>query len=156
MTTKLPKTITFETPPTLVGVRKGTYNYKKDTIITVKKNEQNIPFFTLKNTKYVQTPNNPRKFVQQTTRFGFTNESWKIYTREGCPYCVKAKETLSERIKGNNGTLKIIDGKTHVDQVKNEMKRVNREDFKTWPKIFLNNEFIGGFTDLQNKLKSLQ
>lgn len=78
-------------------------------------------------------------------KFGFDAE-WTVYTKEGCPYCEKAVALLKE--KGKKVIVK--EGAKNMKLVEKEMKRVGREEFKTWPKIFKGRKFIGGYSDLQN------
>ncbi len=67
-----------------------------------------------------------------------------IFTREGCPYCAKAKEMLEQA------------GFTYVefpleDSVRNSVVRaVSGRD--TVPQIFLNGELLGGADDLEERL----
>lgn len=76
-------------------------------------------------------------------------KSWVIYTKKGCPYCEKAKDLLETRKTGRllvvNG---VINGKP-IQEINEIMKDIGKEDFKTWPKIFFNGKFIGGYTDLE-------
>jgi glutaredoxin len=81
-------------------------------------------------------------------KFGFSEDSWIIYTKEGCGYCENAKQLMTKL----NLNFKIISGENNKD-ILNIMKSINRQDFKTWPKIFKNNIFIGGYKDLQILLK---
>jgi glutaredoxin len=70
----------------------------------------------------------------------------EIYSKKGCPYCESAKEFLFA-YKPN-----IIE----YDNLSNEEKEKVQEriitktgsEFRTYPKIFINNDFIGGFSDL--------
>lgn len=152
----LPKIIEFsEEPKEYIGIHAGMFGYKKETVVPLEFDEK-TPYFRLRNTKYVQS--GKKKYIRlDKGLFKFSDhESWVIYTKEGCPYCKNAKDMLHERVGKSKSSVKIIDGKIHVKEVEDEMKRVGREDFKTWPKIFLNGQFVGGFSDLQNKLKQLK
>ena len=61
----------------------------------------------------------------------------KIITKSDCPYCVKAKELL----KANGISYEEVD-------------RAQVEDFpyKTVPPIWINGNYIGGYTDLAEEL----
>ena len=75
------------------------------------------------------------------------NEKWKIYIKKGCPFCENAKQFLHERQEKDNSIhIEMID----KDKLKEPLNIVkNGKQFTTWPKIFLNGEFIGGFQDLK-------
>ena len=67
-------------------------------------------------------------------------QNFTIYTREGCPYCVKIKEVM-ELAKLNHVAYNLGD---HFD----------REGFysqfgegATFPQVVLNGEYLGGCTD---------
>ena len=71
--------------------------------------------------------------------FGYT-----LYTKTGCNYCEKAKMLLNDE-----ENLKIIncdnyDKELFLDFIKIQAKREHR----TFPMIFNNNNFIGGYSDL--------
>jgi glutaredoxin len=79
------------------------------------------------------------------------NIKWLIYTKDGCRACEDAKKFFDSRnitFEKKNG----IDPVTNKDtiEVQKRMKIV-RKPFKTWPKIFRNDEFIGGFIDLKKR-----
>ena len=71
-----------------------------------------------------------------------------IYTWETCPFCINAKRLLDE----NNMEYiekEVVKNKKYL----NEMKRKTGGK-KTVPQIFINNKHIGGFSDLQDYLKT--
>lgn len=73
----------------------------------------------------------------------------EIWSKPMCPYCVSAKQLLQSN--GFQFEEKILG----IDFVKEEL--LNRvPDAKTFPQIFVNGHCIGGFTDLQRKISSLQ
>jgi glutaredoxin len=88
-------------------------------------------------------------------------EKWEIYTMEGCMFCEKAKKLLQNRKdKYDNIKVNTIVG---IDENGNEdrdliikLKKQGKSDYSTWPRIFLNNEFIGGFSDLEKLLKKMK
>jgi len=65
----------------------------------------------------------------------------EIYTWGYCPYCVRAKNLLTE--KGMDFTEVSLDGKD--DEL---MKLRERTGQRTVPQIFIDDEFIGGFQEL--------
>lgn len=65
----------------------------------------------------------------------------EIYTWGYCPYCVRAKNLLTE--KGMEFTEVPLDGKD--DEL---MKLRERTGQRTVPQIFIDGEFIGGFQEL--------
>lgn len=65
-----------------------------------------------------------------------------IYTKDYCPYCVKAKNLL--KIKGQN--FKEIDI-THDEALQKEMVEKSGGR-KTVPQIFINGKPVGGSDDL--------
>jgi glutaredoxin 3 len=64
-----------------------------------------------------------------------------IYTKESCPFCVRAKALLSQ--KGVSFTEHNLEDKPDELQA---LK--NRTGLKTVPQIFINKELVGGFSDL--------
>ncbi len=73
----------------------------------------------------------------------------------GCGACARTKDMLENRAKRYpDVNISFIPGVGNPE-VEKQMKKVGKEDFKTWPKIFLNGQFVGGSTDLENKLKHM-
>lgn len=64
----------------------------------------------------------------------------KIYSRSYCPFCRAAKEFFDKR---KIRYELIEDDDSEIDKISKEINY-----FKI-PKIFLNNKFIGGYSDLQ-------
>ena len=54
-----------------------------------------------------------------------------------------------------NISIETFDSITNMEKEKQAMKEANRQDFTTWPKIFFNGKFIGGYNDLKNFLKKV-
>ena len=67
-----------------------------------------------------------------------------IYTKDYCPYCVKAKNLLTQ--KGQKGNITEIDI-THDEKLQQEMiaKSGGR---RTVPQIFIGETHVGGFDDM--------
>lgn len=66
----------------------------------------------------------------------------KIYSKNPCPYCVRAKNLLQDL--GLKYTE--IDMTNKIDELQ-ELK--NKTGHKTVPQIFIGQTFVGGFTELQ-------
>jgi glutaredoxin 3 len=66
-----------------------------------------------------------------------------VYTKPSCPFCVKAKQLLeSEGISFTEINLQ-----EHPGEVQPLIERTN---YRKVPQIFINDEFIGGFSELQS------
>jgi glutaredoxin len=65
----------------------------------------------------------------------------EIWTKENCPYCVRAKALFNQ--KGVEYEEKIIGRDTTREQL---LERVPHA--KTVPQIWLDGEYIGGYTEL--------
>ena len=60
-------------------------------------------------------------------------EHWVLFSKEGCPHCVNAKQLLSERLKVKaNTTLNIIP-KEKYDLYKEKF----HSKMQTWPRVFI-------------------
>lgn len=70
-----------------------------------------------------------------------------IYSTKSCPYCVRAKSYFAE-----NGLefdeIDLTNKFSEIDKIKNETGH------KTVPLIFVNGQFIGGYTDMIFKIES--
>lgn len=65
-----------------------------------------------------------------------------------CGYCDDAKSILKKRARNPNVEVEFINGVGNVELEK-RMKMIGQENYHYWPKIFLNNKFIGGYLDLR-------
>lgn len=65
----------------------------------------------------------------------------RIYVKEWCPFCVRAKQLLNS--KGYAFEEISIEGKPEMAQ-----ELFSRTGFRTVPQIFIGEECIGGFTEL--------
>lgn len=72
-----------------------------------------------------------------------------VYTREGCPYCVHAKQLLDYK-KVQYTEVRVDLDPAMLDEV---IKLTGR---RTLPQIIINGESIGGFDDLSALEKSGQ
>lgn len=76
-----------------------------------------------------------------------------IYSKSGCSYCVKAKNLLKDK----NKQMHIIDCDDYLLENKEGFldfiqNLAAGKEHRTFPIVFYNTQYIGGFTELQNKL----
>jgi len=69
-------------------------------------------------------------------------KKFTIYTRPDCSFCIKAKNLLKD--KGDE--YKEI----NIYEVTGALQYIKDKGFKTVPQIFLDNNHIGGYTELLN------
>ena len=70
-------------------------------------------------------------------------ENVVIYTKNYCPYCVRAKSLLSE--KG------VKFREVHLDQEPEKFQELKEKTgLMTVPQIFINEKLVGGFDDLSS------
>ena len=60
-----------------------------------------------------------------------------VITKDGCPYCEKLKQELVKR------------GIEYTEVTKDDA-RYFREEWKTVPQMWLNGEYVGGYSDFVN------
>lgn len=65
-----------------------------------------------------------------------------IYTKSSCPHCVRAKQLLQQQ----GVAFEEINLEQQPDQVQPLIERTN---YRKVPQIFINDEFIGGNSELQ-------
>lgn len=65
-----------------------------------------------------------------------------IYTKEPCPYCVRAIQLLNEK-KLSYEVVDLTDQPDEIDRIKKET------GWKTVPIILIDGKVIGGYTDLK-------
>lgn len=70
-----------------------------------------------------------------------------IYTKDHCPYCIKAKKLLSAK----NAAFTEI--RVDLDESKRE-EMIRLSNRRTVPQIFINDQSIGGFDDLATLTRS--
>ena len=69
-----------------------------------------------------------------------------VYSKDYCPYCDMAKRLLEEK----NVTYQEINI-NHVDNPQEVLKEISEiTSQKTFPQIVLDNNYIGGYTDLRD------
>lgn len=72
-----------------------------------------------------------------------------LYTKPNCPFCVRAKKLLSD--KGIEITeVNAVDNR---DKLIEEVTKVTGSAPKTVPQIWLGEQYIGGFTELDAHFK---
>ncbi len=80
-----------------------------------------------------------------------------MYSRDNCTYCVQAK-ILLERIKASVSEIKVT-AETRDDLINTVREATATEanpngvEAKTLPQIFIDGVYVGGFKELQAKLK---
>lgn len=72
--------------------------------------------------------------------------STTIYSKNHCPYCDMAKKLLDEKsIPYEEINI------NHVDEPEQVLQAIRKiTDAKTFPQIILNDQYIGGYTDLRD------
>lgn len=75
----------------------------------------------------------------------------EIYTKDQCPYCVQAKNLFKS--KGWEFTEHHINATTRDTLLENLTTRLG-ESPRTVPQIFIDDQAIGGYTDLVTWLKT--
>lgn len=65
-----------------------------------------------------------------------------IYSKDPCPYCVRAKNFLSDKGVAYE-EIDLTDKPDEIEKIKNET------GWKTVPIILINGQLIGGYTDLK-------
>lgn len=74
---------------------------------------------------------------------------YKIYTKDNCNWCVKAKQLM------NDVGVKYQELKLGIDYTREELKALLPENLPlTAPQIFVYNKRIGGYEDLADYLES--
>ena len=81
---------------------------------------------------------------------GFT-----IYSKSGCSFCTKVKKLLIEK----NSNFVVIDCDEYIIEDKENFllfikERANKE-YKTFPMVFNNGVFVGGFNETQEYFNKL-
>lgn len=75
----------------------------------------------------------------------------RVYGREGCPYCDKAKNLLKLlKDQGYFRDAQYIDYPS-MGWGKAELSNLVNHDVQTVPVVTINGVYIGGYTDLRNR-----
>lgn len=73
----------------------------------------------------------------------------KVYGREGCPYCVKAKNLMNMlKEQGYFREATYIDYQ-ELGWDKTQLSQVANHDVSTVPVVLINDVYIGGYSDLR-------
>ena len=84
-----------------------------------------------------------------------SNDKFTIYSKSGCINCRKVKDFL----KTNKQTFQVIDCDDYLLENKEVflsfIKNCAKKDCKTFPMIFYNSEFIGGFDECKLYVEKL-
>lgn len=67
----------------------------------------------------------------------------KVYTKNGCPFCDRAKMLLNQK----GAAFEEIALGSDVEKI---AELVSRTGMKTLPQIFINDQLIGGYDDLKS------
>lgn len=76
-----------------------------------------------------------------------------VYSKEGCIYCDKAKQLLDELQAPY--TFHVLHP-TQVDYIERRNELFNKYNHRSFPIILVGDVFVGGFTDLQHSVATLQ
>jgi len=80
---------------------------------------------------------------------------YTIYSKSGCPNCKKVKELLETQ----KMTFTVIDCDEYLIESKPEflnfIQELTSREWKTFPIVFNNDEFVGGYTDTKVYLENL-
>jgi glutaredoxin len=72
---------------------------------------------------------------------------YTIYTKSGCPNCLKIKQLF----KDNFISITTINCDEYLIENRTEflafMKNISNKEIKTFPIVFYNNEYIGGYIE---------
>jgi glutaredoxin 3 len=77
-----------------------------------------------------------------------TKDEVLIYSKNWCPYCVRAKDLLS---KYGFNNIREVDIELHLDQKDIMIEKTGKI---TVPQIFIGTKYVGGFDDLVCLLKT--
>ena len=85
-----------------------------------------------------------------------SNKEYTIYSKSGCPNCIKVKELL----QSNNIEFTVIDCDDYLIERKPEfllfIQELTSREWKTFPIVFTSDGiFVGGFTDTRLYLEQL-
>jgi hypothetical protein len=83
------------------------------------------------------------------------NDIFTIYSKSGCKYCLEVKKLLENQ----NKDFLIIDCDNYLIENKTcflqNIKELAKKDHKTFPIVFHNKVFIGGFNETNEYLDTL-
>lgn len=82
---------------------------------------------------------------------------WTVYTKSNCIYCTKVKELL----KSNNidyisiNCDEYIQNQINKESFLSQIESLIEKKYRTFPMVFDENNFIGGFVDTKNYIESI-
>lgn len=80
---------------------------------------------------------------------------YTIYSKSGCPYCIKSKTLLKE----NNLNYNVINCDEYLLECKQEflafIEQIVNTKITTFPIIFYDKQLVGGFKELQTFIKTI-
>jgi glutaredoxin len=83
------------------------------------------------------------------------NTGFTIYSKSGCSYCLKAKSLM----KDTKLLFNIIDCDQYIIEDKpsflNFIKEISGKEVKTFPIIFFDEKFVGGYTETVDFVEKL-
>ena len=100
---------------------------------------------TRKSTRKVSKSRRNKPKFNSIKTSAFSNSGWYIVTKDGCPYCDKAKALLTE--KGINYKVEVLNN-SNKEQIYKKLDSLTN-NYRYFPMIFYNDKFIGGYTELK-------
>lgn len=83
--------------------------------------------------------------------FEIPKQGWFIFTKENCNYCKKAKALLPTAPTVSCDTFLI----TNRDSFLSKMDTLTGVEFRTFPMVFHDSAFIGGYTETAKYVEEL-
>ncbi|WP_199611115.1 GrxA family glutaredoxin [Flocculibacter collagenilyticus] len=78
-----------------------------------------------------------------------------IFGKEGCPYCVRAKQ-LAEQLSNNDNQHKYRYVDIHQEGLsKADLEKTIGRSVNTVPQIFIDEEHIGGCDEFETKIREM-
>lgn len=100
------------------------------------------------NGKNLNPENDQKELIDFNSFLPKEKDQWTVYGTKTCPYCHKACDLLKEQ-KIN---FRYVSLDEHKKEIVAKLRPLIGPDHKTIPIIFYQNEFIGGFSQLQERL----
>jgi glutaredoxin len=86
---------------------------------------------------------------------GLSNNKFTIYSKSGCPNCIKVKRLLQEKqinfIVVDCDEFILEDKEAFLQFIQN----LTNKEYKLFPMVFDNNQFIGGFNETLEYIDTL-
>jgi glutaredoxin len=81
--------------------------------------------------------------------------AWTIYGKNNCPFCIKAKQLLSNEQLSSSVAYHDVEKYGGANNVRQQLYQIP-ETHKTVPIVFYGETFIGGYTELETFYKTLK